>query len=104
MTTTELVLSIISAVFASTGFWTFIMYKIQRRDKHKDAMTMIMLGLAHEKIMELGDRYIQQGFINESDYNDFMKYLYKPYIELGGNGTAEKFVEGQVKQLKIIVG
>lgn len=101
MTTTELILAIITAAFASTGFWSFIMYKIQRRDKHKDAMTMIMLGLAHEKIMELGTKYINQGFILEDDYKDFMKYLYNPYIELGGDGTAEKFVEGQVKKLDI---
>lgn len=102
MTTAELILAIITAAFASTGFWSLIMYKIQRRDKHKDAMTMIMLGLAHEKIMDLGTKYINQGFIKEDDYKDFMKYLYNPYISLGGDGTAEKFVEGQVKKLDII--
>lgn len=103
MTTTEFILAIVTAAFASTGFWSFIMYKIQKKDKHKDAMTRLMLGIAHERIMELGAKYVEQGHISADDYSDFMKYLYDPYIELGGNGTAEKFVESQVKQLKIIV-
>lgn len=103
MTTTEFILAIVTAAFASTGFWSFVMYKIQKRDKYKDAMTKLMLSIAHDRIMTLGDKYVNQGFISADDYSDFMKYLYDPYIELGGNGTAEKFVEGQVKQLKIIV-
>lgn len=103
MSVVELVLSIVVAAFASTGFWSLIMYKIQKRDKRKDAMTRLMIGLAHDRIMTLGDKYVTQGYISEDDYDDFMKYLYDPYIELGGNGTAEKFVENQVKQLKIVV-
>lgn len=103
MTTAEFILSIVCAVFASTGFWSLIMYKIQNKDKRKDAMTMILLGLAHEKIMEQSARFIEQGFITEDDYNDFMKYLYNPYRALEGDGTAEKIVEGQVKKLNIVI-
>lgn len=103
MTTAEFILSIVVAAFASTGFWSFIMYKIQKRDRTKDAMTRLMLGIAHDRILTLGAKYVEQGYINADDYQDFMKYLYEPYLELGGNGTAEAFVESQIKKLPIKV-
>ena len=71
MNTAQLILSIVTAAFASTGFWSLIMYLIQKRDKHKDAMTRLMIGLAHERIMTLGDKYVKQGCITEDDYDDF---------------------------------
>lgn len=97
----ELIIAIIGAVFASTGFWTFVQSRFQKRDKQKDALTRLMLGLAHEKIMELSARYIERGYMTEDEYSDFMKYLYKPYRELDGNGSAEQIVENKVKKLDI---
>lgn len=95
----ELILAIITAAFASTGFWSFILYKIQKRDKSKDALTRLMLGMAHDRIMQQSAKFIQQGYRNEDEYGDFIKYLYDPYIELGGDGTAEEVVEHEVKKL-----
>lgn len=103
MTTAEFVIAIIAAVFASTGLWQFILYKIQRRDKKSDAMTKLMLGIAHSYIMEQSANFINRGYITKDEYGDFMKYLYNPYLELGGDGTAEKVVEEKVKHLDILI-
>lgn len=101
MTFTEFILSLILSVFASTGFWTFVNYRIQKRDKNKDALTRLMLGLAHDRIIEQATRFEERGYITEDEYGDFKKYLYDPYIELGGDGTAEKIYEDNVKTLPI---
>lgn len=101
MTVWEFILSIVVAVFASTGFWTLINNIIQKRNRQKDALTRLMLGIAHDRIMELSAKYIDRGYISQDEYEDFFKYYYDPYIELGGNGSAEKIVESQIKKLEI---
>lgn len=97
----EFILAIIAAVFASTGFWTFIQTRLQKKDKRQDALTRLMLGIAHDRIMELSSTYISRGYILQDEYADFMKYYYEPYLELGGNGSAEQIVENHVKKLDI---
>lgn len=52
-----------------------------------------LMGLDHDRICWLGNKYIQQGWISISDMDDFEKYLYRPYKGLGGNGTAEAVME-----------
>ena len=101
MSTLEFILAIIVAVFASTGFWTLINNAIQKHSKKKDVLTRLMLGIAHDRIMELSQIYISRGYILQDEYDDFFKYYYEPYIELGGNGSAEKVVESQIKKLDI---
>lgn len=101
MTPAEFILSIILAIFASTGFWTLINNIIQKRDKRKDATTLLLLGIAHDLIIQKAAQFIEQGYISEDDYNDFFKYLYNPYRALKGDGTVEKIVEEQVKKLPI---
>lgn len=94
----NIVFELVLAVFASSGIWTLILYLIQRIDKKKDNTTRLILGLGHEKIIELCKEYMARQSITESEYSDLIKYLYEPYKELGGNGTAEKAVE-DVKKL-----
>lgn len=95
---TQIIIDLVLAIFASSGLWTLVLYLIQKRDKKKDNTTKLILGLGHEKIIELCKEYIARQSITESEYSDLMKYLYDPYKELGGNGTAEKAVE-EVKKL-----
>lgn len=61
-------------------------------------MNHMVLGLAHERIITLGMSYIDRGYVTNDEYEDLVKYLYKPYKELGGNGTAELVVD-RVKNL-----
>lgn len=98
--TIELLTMLISAVFASSGLWTLVLYKIQRRDQRNNALTKLMLGLAYRQITDLCIKYIDRGYVTKDEYEDLMKYLFLPYKELGGDGTAERLVD-EVKKLPI---
>jgi hypothetical protein len=52
-----------------------------------------LMGLGHDRIVWLGSKAIQAGFISTADYDSIYNYLYLPYKALGGNGTAEKIME-----------
>ena len=100
MSTNEFILAIAGIVFASTGFWTFLINIIQNHNKKHDALTQMVLGLGHEKIIELCLKYIDRGYVTDDEYSDLIKYLYKPHNVLGGDGTADKLVD-EVKKLPI---
>ncbi len=91
-----IVASIVVAAFGSTGLWQLVQRKLDK----KDVRTRMLLGLGHDRIMDLGMRYIEQGYITRSEYENLHKYLYKPYKEMGGNGTAERLMT-EVKKLPI---
>lgn len=86
----------LSSVGASSGFWAYLQSKGSRRD----AMLTLLLGLAHDRIIFLGMGYLARGSITKDEYQDYMKYLCEPYAEFGGNGLADKVVE-DVKKLPI---
>lgn len=67
------------------GFWGYL----RDKDKSNDASTRLLMGLAHDKIMHLGMKYVERGWVTNDEYDDFRKYLYDPYTELGGNGISE---------------
>lgn len=96
MDTSTIVITLIGAVFASQGFWTWL----GTRNSSKSAKTRLIMGLAFSEICLKASIYIAQGEISTDEYQDFEKYLYKPYKELGGNGTAEKLMD-EVKKLPI---
>jgi small subunit ribosomal protein S6 len=53
----------------------------------------MILGLGHDAIFRVAEKYIHRGGITTDELEDLDKYLYKPYSELGGNGTAAAIVE-----------
>ena len=81
---------------ASSGFWAWLQ---SRKDK-KDAKTRMLLGLGHDRIIYLCMRYIDRGWISSDEHEDLMKYLYKPYTDMKGNGTAARLIE-EVNKLPI---
>lgn len=89
-------LTVLGAVLASSGFWTFIQ---ARRDK-KDARTRLLVGLAHDRICWLGMSYVKRAYITRDEFENLNDYLYKPYHELGGNGSAERVMD-EVKKLEL---
>ena len=103
MDTISIILTIVGSVFASTGFWAFITYLIQRRDKKVSTEGKMLRGLAHDRICYLGETYIKQGFISKDDYENLHDCLYVPYETLGGNGTAKRIME-EVKKLPLREG
>lgn len=88
------VVTIISSVLASSGFWAFWQ---NQHDRH-NASSDLLKGLAHDRIIFIGTNYIHRGWVSKDEYEDFIKYLYEPYARMGGNGTAKKIME-QVEQL-----
>ena len=100
MTTFEFILALAGLVFASGGFWAFITAWYNNRSKKQTALIKLMLGIGHREIVECGMEYIERGYITKDEYEDLMHYLYEPYVELGGNGTAERIVN-KVKKLPI---
>lgn len=93
---TQTIVSVILAVFASSGFWTYLM---KRNDKN-DNRTKMLIGLGHDRIMSLGTKYIARGYITPDEYENMYEYLYKPYKDMGGNGSAERIMDA-VKKLPI---
>lgn len=90
----QVLTSVLIAIFGSTGLWSFI---ANRRNKH-DAKTRLLIGLAHDRIIYLGTKYIERGYITPDEYENLHDYLYVPYAENGGNGSAKRVMEN-VKQL-----
>ena len=89
-------MTVICAVIASSGFWAFLQ---NRRDK-KDVKTQMLVGLAHDRIISLGMKYIDRGYITQDEYENLYEYLYKPYEKLGGNGSAKRIMQ-EVNKLPI---
>lgn len=56
------------------------------------------MGLAFSKIIQQSEMYIERGHISADEYKEIYHYLYEPYKNMGGNGTAEKLMN-EVKNL-----
>lgn len=92
----EVLGAVVAALLASGGYWSYKMSK----NNHKTAESKMLTGLAHDRIVELGMKYIERGTITRDEYENLYDYLYLPYKELGGNGSAERVMD-VVKQLRI---
>lgn len=90
----DIIVTLAVAVFGSTGFWTWLM----NRNKKKSAEARLLMGLAYSEIIRRSEHYIHRGYIETDEYNELNKYLYQPYLDMGGNGTAEKLMS-EVRQL-----
>lgn len=84
----DIIVTLAVAVFGSTGFWSWI----QSRRSKKTAEARLLMGLAYSEIIRRSEEYIERGYIETDEYNELNRYLYQPYREMGGNGTAEKLM------------
>lgn len=82
----DVVVTVMLSVFASSGFWAFVM----SRQNRNTAEQQLILGIGYYSICNLAGQYIARGYITRQEYADFNKYLYEPYRARGGNGTAER--------------
>ena len=85
----DIIVTLIVAVFGSTGFWTWI----NNRTKKKSAESRLLLGLAYSEIINRADACLSRGWVEVEEYNELNRYLYQPYAEMGGNGTAQKLMD-----------
>lgn len=82
------VCAVIGAIAGSSGFWAFM----QKRANCKDASRIMLLGLAHNTIMSLCIFYLRRKWMTVEEHENLIKYLYEPYVALGGNGSATRLV------------
>ena len=85
----QLFVTILVSVLGSSGFWAVI----EARRKKDTAERRLLVGLAHDRITWLGVKYIERGYITQEEYANLNDYLYKPYHDGGGNGSAERVME-----------
>ena len=60
----------------------------------------MILGLGHDRIISLCEKYLAQGWITSEDFENLHDYLFVPYKNMKGNGTAEKLMR-DVEKLPI---
>lgn len=93
----QILIPIVVSFAASSGFWLYI-GKFKER---KSLQTELLIGLAHDRIVWLGMKYISRGSISQDEYENLSTFLYKPYDALGGNGTAKRIM-AEVEKLPIV--
>lgn len=87
------IITIVGSVLASSGFWAYLQSQRDRKNAKNDvnsAFVDLLKGLAHDRIVFIGNRYLERGWVTKDEYEDFVKYLYEPYERVGGNGMARK--------------
>lgn len=89
----SIIVSVVLGMFTSTGVWTFVTFMIQRKDRKDGAVARMLKGLGHDRICSLATFYIARGSITMEEYENLHEYLYKPYKELGGDGTADRLMK-----------
>lgn len=92
----SVLVTIVTSMIMSSGLWAFIT-KISER---KDVRNQMLVGLAHDRIVCLGMKYIERKWITQDEYENLNDYLYVPYEQLGGNGSAKRIME-EVRRLPI---
>lgn len=91
----QMIGTVICAILASSGFWA---YMVARRDKKNkdseknDAKTDMIMGLGHDRIIYLCEKYIERGWISSEEYENINTWLFDPYTRMGGNGTAKRLM------------
>lgn len=95
MTTTQLILTIITSILASSGLWAFLSNRLERTSAERE----LIVGIGHIELVFFGMRYIERGWITRDEY-ETMQELYKPYVKLGGNGSGTKIMN-EIEKLPI---
>lgn len=92
----QLLFTFVGSVLASSGLWAYL----TKRAEKKDIKTKMLIGLGHDRIVYLGMSYVDRGYITKDEYENLYDYLYQPYKNLGGNGSAERIMN-EVNKLPI---
>lgn len=93
----NILVTILCALLASAGFWGLVTKLVDK----KSAKSKMILGLGYNTIRTTAMEYIRRGNITQGEYTDLYKYLYKPYKDMGGDGSAERLMR-EVDKLPIV--
>lgn len=90
----QLVLTFVGSLTASGGLWAYV----QHKDQNKSATSRLLMGIAYDTLVTKGMEFIERGWVTTDEFDEFEKFYFQPYKDLGGNGTAERIMN-QVKSL-----
>lgn len=105
MDTTQIIVTIISSVMASSGLWGVITYIMQRRaerraeaQKADSAERKMLIALAHDRIYDICTRILTEYSAGLRDHVDAselhnLQIMYDGYKGIGGNGTGSRLFE-----------
>lgn len=93
----QIMVTIVVSIMASGGFWNFL----QSRRSKKDSKTKIILGLGYDRIVALGMKYIDRGWITNDEYENLEHYIYQPYHELRPDDGSVRRIMQEVDRLPI---
>lgn len=88
MTGTQIILTIVTSILASSGLWAFLGSRMERNNAERE----LIIGIGHIELVFFGMQYLERGWITREEY-ETMQGLYKPYIKLGGNGSGTKIMK-----------
>jgi hypothetical protein len=80
MNTASLVVTIIVAIFASSGFWDWL----KTRRKKMTPFEQVTMAIGRDRLNYLSKKHIKAGYIPEDEFESF-KELGEAYLEAGGN-------------------
>lgn len=90
----QVVIAVIAGLMGSgvTGLIQFLIARHDRKELEKEnaesAQALMLLGLGHNKLLSLTDRFVNRGGITLKEKRN-LDYLYKPYVRMGGNGDCK---------------
>lgn len=88
--------TVLVTLLGSAGFWSWLDARLTK----KSANTRLLVGIAHDRIVFLGMKYVERGYITRDEYENLNDYLFEPYSEAGGNGSAKRVME-EVRKLPL---
>jgi len=95
----KLVLGIAAAVFASSGFWQLVLYKVQKRDKVISVVDRALMFLLRKDLIERCDYWLDKDHIPISEWTSMVSEN-EIYHELGGNGDMKERMEALEEKTK----
>lgn len=89
LTVLQIIVTAITAIAASSGFWVFI-----NRKRNRNSLTrQLLIGLAHDRIVTLSLEYIYRGWITQEEHENLYVFLYSPYHLMGENGSVLRLMD-----------
>lgn len=99
----QTILTVLLTLLGSAGFWGYLQSRGAKKDANiakNDANTRLLIGISHDRIIYLGMKCIERGYITQDEYENLEVYLYEPYAAAGGNGSAKRVME-EVRKLPL---
>ena len=64
----------------------------------------MILGLGYDRIVSLGMKYVERGWITQDEYENLEKYIYEPYSKLRPDDGSIRRIMQEVNALPIKKG